>query len=240
MSEFKKFNLSLDDGKEFIDSKILDFISGNTLQNCQQKLTSIVAEMVVGTTLKTDDLIQKLPIKGQPQGSVFVASKIMKLLILPGYKDLPWNEKRRKFVAKYFNTRFFLDVGTFTNDKFSSQHEMVEETPLKVTFQEEEVLQKTPEVNNAEDQQRSDLNNTQLQLKRWHRTNKKTFWTKVLNFARMHGIPIHGLATILKEQHQKRSMWRKRSASGNHIRDLFTGLLEDRGSSECFRYELSK
>ena len=34
-------------------------------------------------------------------------------------------------------------------------------------------------------------------------------------------------------------MWRKRSASGNHIRDLFTGLLEDRGSSECFRYELS-
>ena len=116
---------------------------------------------------------------------------------------------------------------------------MVEETPLEVTFQEEEVLQKTQEVNNAEDQQRSDMNITQLQLKRWHRTNKKTFWTKVLNFARMHGIPIHGLATVLKEQHQKRSMWRKRSASRNHIRDLFTGLLEDRGSSECFSYELS-
>ena len=56
MSEFEKFNLSLDDGKEFIDSKIFDFISGNTLQNRQGKLTSIVAEMVVGTTLKTDDL----------------------------------------------------------------------------------------------------------------------------------------------------------------------------------------
>ena len=108
---------------------------------------------------------------------------------------------------------------------------MVEEAPLEVTIQKEGVLQKTPEVNNAEDQQRSDLNNTQLQLKRWHRTNKKTFWTKVLNFARMHGIPIHGLATILKEQHQKRSMWRKRSASGNQIRDMFTGLLEDRDSS---------
>ena len=152
MSEFEKFNLSLDDGKEFIDSKILDFISGNTLQNRQRKLTSIVAEMVIGTSLKTDDLIQKLPNKGQSQGSVFVASKIMKLLNLRGYKDLPWNEKRRKFVAKYFNTRFFRDVGTFTNDKFSSQHEMVEETPLEVTFQEEEVLQKTAEVNNAEDQ----------------------------------------------------------------------------------------
>ena len=103
---------------------------------------------------------------------------------------------------------------------------MVEETPLEVTFQEERVLQKRPEIDNSQDQQQSDMNITQLQLKRWHRTNKKTFWTKVLNFARMHGIPIHGLATILKEQHQKRSIWRKRSASGNHIRDLFTGLLE--------------
>ena len=74
---------------------------------------------------------------------------------------------------------------------------MVEETPLGVTFQEDGVLQKTPEVNNPQDQQESDMNITQLQLKRWHKTNKKTFWTKVLNFARMHGIPIHGLATIL-------------------------------------------
>ena len=92
----------MDDGKEFIDSKVLDFISGNTLQNRQRKRTSIVAGMVVGTTLKTDDLIQKLPIEGQPQESVFVASKIMKLLILRGYKDKRWNAKRRKFVAKYF------------------------------------------------------------------------------------------------------------------------------------------
>ena len=75
MSEFEKFNLLLDDGKEFIDSKILDFISGNTLQKRQRKLTSIVAEMVARTTLKTDDLIKKIHIKGQPQGSVFVTSK---------------------------------------------------------------------------------------------------------------------------------------------------------------------
>ena len=101
---------------------------------------------------------------------------------------------------------------------------MVEETPLEVTFPEERVLQKRPEIDDSQDQQRSDMNITQLQLKRWHRTKEKTFWTKVLN--KMHGIPIHGLATILKEQHQKRSIWRKRSASGNHIRDLFTGLLE--------------
>ena len=75
MSEFEKINLSLDDGKKFIDSKILNFISVNTLQNRQRKLTSIVAEMVVGTTLKTDDLIQKLPIKGQPQGSTLLHQK---------------------------------------------------------------------------------------------------------------------------------------------------------------------
>ena len=131
MSEFEKFNISLDDGKEFIDSEILDFISGNTLQNRQRKLTSIVAEMVVGTTLKTDDLIRKLPIKGQPQGSVFLASKIMKLLILRGYKDLPWNEKRRKLVAKYFNTSFFPDVGTFTNDKFFLNMRWLKKHPLK-------------------------------------------------------------------------------------------------------------
>ena len=94
MSEFEKFNLSLDDGKEFIDSKFLDFITGNTLQNRQRKLTSIVAEMVVGTTLNTNDPIQKVPIEGQLQGSVLVASKIMELLILRGYKDFPWNEEK--------------------------------------------------------------------------------------------------------------------------------------------------
>ena len=103
---------------------------------------------------------------------------------------------------------------------------MVEKTPLEVTFQEEAVLQKTPEVYIQQDQEKAHMNITQLQLKMWHRINKKTFSTKVLNFARMHGIPIHGLATTLKEQHQKRSAWRKRSASGNHIRDLFTGLLD--------------
>ena len=52
------------------------------------------------------------------------------------------------------------------------QHDMVEETPLEVTFQEEGVLQETPEINNSQDQQRSDMNITQLQLRRWHRTNK--------------------------------------------------------------------
>ena len=76
---------------------------------------------------------------------------------------------------------------------------MVEETPLEVTIQEEGVLQKTPEVNNPQNHQKSDMNITQLQLKRWHRTNKKVFWTKVLNFARMHSILIHGLPTILKD-----------------------------------------
>ena len=78
-----------------------------------------------------------------------------------------------------------------------------------------------------------------MQLKKRHRTIEKTFWTRVLNFATMHGIPIHGLATIPKEQYEKRSAWRKRSASGNHIQDLFTALLDDRGSFECFRYDLS-
>ena len=101
------------------------------------------------------------------------------------------------------------------------------------------MLQNTSEVDFQQDQQQSDKNITQLQLKMWNRTNKNCFWTKVLKFARMHGISIQVSARILKEQHQKRIARRKRSASGNHIRFLFTGLLMDRGSSECFRYELS-
>ena len=264
MSEFEKFNLSLADGKKFIDSKILDFISGETLQNRQRKLTSIVAEMVVGTTLKTDDLIQKLPMRGQAQGSIVVASKIMRLLILRGYKELPWNEKRREFVAKYFDARFFPEDGTFLNDPFFAQHEVEKMPPEKIdqgltfnsfiptfgpvmfsgeaTLEETTEQEKTAELEQTmeqKDQQNSDKNVTQLQLRRWHRTNKTTFWTKVLNFARTNGIPIQGLATMLKEQHAKQRAWRKKGATGNHLRGLFTGLLEARGSAECFRYQLS-
>ena len=78
--------------------------------------------------------------------------------------------------------------------------------------------------------------------KRLHRTNtirKNNFWTKVLNFARANSIPIEALATLLKEQQDKRRKWNKKGARGNNIRRFMTSLLPKRGSSECFRYELS-
>ena len=131
MSEFEKFNISLDDGKDITDSKILDFISGNTLQNRQRKLTSIVAEMVVGTTLITDDLIRKVPIKGQPQGSVFVASKIMKLLILRALKTYLGTRREENSLQNISTPVFFPMSVLLQMIKFFLNMRWLKKHPLK-------------------------------------------------------------------------------------------------------------
>ena len=128
MSDFEKYNLSLDDErKDFVDSKIIDFISGpgKKFKNRTSRVKKMVSEVVAGTTLKTDDLIRNIQMRGPSPARTVVASKIMRLIILGGGKVtggntvLPRNEKRREFVDE----RFFPEDSTFLNDPFLAQHE---------------------------------------------------------------------------------------------------------------------
>ena len=61
--------------------------------------------MVDRTTLEVDDLVGKIAIPRQRSHSIAIAAGIMQILILRGFKEIPWNEKRRNLVNFLFSER---------------------------------------------------------------------------------------------------------------------------------------
>ena len=70
--------------------------------------------MVDGTTLEVDDLVQKLAIPRQRSHSIAVAAGIMQVLILRGFKEILWNEKRRNLVKVLFSETMLPEYSPFS------------------------------------------------------------------------------------------------------------------------------
>ena len=72
-----------------------------------------------------------MPVSGQRSHSIAVAAGILQMLILWGFKEIPWNEKRRslvKFLARINVTRIL----TFYCYKLSDQIDAVLRTVRKI------------------------------------------------------------------------------------------------------------
>ena len=70
--------------------------------------------MVDGTTLEVDDLVGKIAIPRQRSHSIAVAAGIMQMLILRGFKEKPWNEKRRNLVKFLFSETMLPEYSPFS------------------------------------------------------------------------------------------------------------------------------
>ena len=99
---WNRFSIASDNDRKFVDAKILHEIAGKELANKYRTVKKLVSEMVDGTTLEVDNLVQKIAIPRQRSHSIAVAAGIMQMLILRGFKEILWNEKRRNVVKFLF------------------------------------------------------------------------------------------------------------------------------------------
>ena len=100
---WNRFSIASDDDRNFVDVKILDEIAGKELAKKYRTVKRLVSELVDGTTMEVDDLVRKVAIPRQRSHSIAVAAGIMQMFILPGFKEIPWNEKRRNLVKFLFS-----------------------------------------------------------------------------------------------------------------------------------------
>ena len=70
--------------------------------------------MFAGTTLEVDDLVRKIAIVRQRSHSIAVVAGTMQMLILRGFKEKPWNEKRRNLVKFLFSETILPEYSPFS------------------------------------------------------------------------------------------------------------------------------
>ena len=103
-----------DNDRKFEDAKNLDKIAGKELANKYRTVKRLVSEMVDRTTLEVDDLVRKIAKPRQRIHSIAVAEGIMQMLNLRGFKETPWNEKRRNLVKFLFSEIMLPEYSPFS------------------------------------------------------------------------------------------------------------------------------
>ena len=105
--------ISRDNSRQFVDCKLLDEVAGKELLNKFRTMELIVSEMVAGTDLQPQELLRKIAMRRQRTRSVCVAARIMQLILLRGFKDIPWNEARRGLVEQFFSADIIPDIDPY-------------------------------------------------------------------------------------------------------------------------------
>ena len=100
---WNRYSIESDNDRTFLDAKILNEIAGKELATKNRTVKRSVSEMVVETILDLDDLVRKIIIPQQRSHSIAVAAGIMQMIILRGFKEIPWNKKRRNLVKFLFS-----------------------------------------------------------------------------------------------------------------------------------------
>ena len=100
---WNRYSIASDNDRNFVDAKNLDEIAGKELAKKYRTVKRLVSEMADRTTLEIDNFVQKIAIPRQRSHSIAVAAGVSQMLILRGFKEIPWNEKRRNFVKFLFS-----------------------------------------------------------------------------------------------------------------------------------------
>ena len=113
LSIWEKNLIQVENGKFFINSRIFDEISGKEIPNKFRRFETLVAEMFNGQNINPNEFIRKIPVKGHKSAPIFLAAKVAMLLVLRGFKDIPWNSCREQFVGFFFNKDVIPYVNTY-------------------------------------------------------------------------------------------------------------------------------
>ena len=96
--------------QKFVDAKILEKIEGKELANNYRTVQRLVSEIVNETTLEVDDLVRRKAVPRQRSHSIAVAAMVKQMLILRGFKEKPWNEKRVAWSSFSFRQQCYPNI----------------------------------------------------------------------------------------------------------------------------------
>ena len=222
-----------------------------------------VKQIVTGTWLDRDPeaLVRRVKTKKGGGEAVFVAAKIMKLIIVCGLRDHTWNQVRKDFVSFFFSRELIPDVDPY-NVSFPNNVPINASVPNNVPFKASvpnvvpfnapaskccmpvssgsSGVSIKPANRIKSRQKRSLRKNAQDVCKAGERLNLKSFWRQVIWCIRYKGISIRGLTEAAHreaEQRKRRNGGSKKQK--NIIGGLIAGLFKDRGSCSDFRDALA-
>ena len=107
---WNRYSIALENNRKFVDAKILDELAGKDLANKYRTMKRLLSELVDGTKLEVDDLVRKIAIPRQCSHSIAEAAG----KTLRGFKEIPWNEKRRNLVKFLFSETMLTDYSPFS------------------------------------------------------------------------------------------------------------------------------
>ena len=103
--------------RQFINSDILEkiYLAEIKSKNRYRNMLTAVKQIVTGTSLDRDPeaLVRRVKTKKGGREAVYVAAKIMKLIIVCGLRDHTWNQVRKDFVSFFFSRELIPDVDPY-------------------------------------------------------------------------------------------------------------------------------
>ena len=229
--------IMVEDDRQFVDCKLLEEILGKEIENKFRYFEKLISEMVAGTGLVAKDLIRNIiMVRKRRSPSVCIAARTMQLILLHGFKNMPWNDVRRNLVEYFFPQ----DVLPYVDPHKARK-------PMSETPDDNPTCQKhTTTIQHSWSAGacllKSILPKHQMRassIKAWKKPGGAVkFWRHVFWFARYRGIDIQGLLEFVKRNaatHHRKS----RKGFPNLTKILLFGLVSNRGSTRDFSDNLS-
>ena len=109
--------LIVEGNRQFINSDILEkiYLAEINTKNRYRNMLTAVKQIVTGTSLDRDPeaLVRRIKTKKGGREAVYVAAKIMKLIIVCGLRDHTWNQVRKDFVSFFFSRELIPGVDPY-------------------------------------------------------------------------------------------------------------------------------
>ena len=242
--------------RQFINSDFLEkiYLAEINSKNRYRNMLTAVKQIVTGTSLDRDPeaLVRRVKTKKGGREAVYVAAKIMKLIIVCGLRDHTWNQVRKDFVSFFFSRELIPDGDpynvSFPNNVLINASALnnvpfnapaPNNTCMPVSSGSSGGSIKPP--NRIRSRPKLSLRkNAQDVCKAGEKLNLKSFWGQVIWCIRYKGISIRGLTEAAHREAEQRK--RRNGASKkqkNIIGGLVAGLFKERGSCSDFRDALA-
>jgi hypothetical protein len=221
-------------GQTFINAQILDVIAGSQIRNKTLRLSSVIGNIICGTSLSLDSVLRTVYVftNGKRSQVVAVAAGLMHNIILGGFKDFPWTQLRRDYVTHFFNSSFIPDHDPFALPTAGHALPTCDSTHETITFPETTTHGETSVAN------LSFHVNFDKSCRKLAKTNDEVkFWRKILSLCIKHSFTLKGFANMLIQDAAAR---KKRHYVGrNHLRTLTRALFNELGSWNLLRERLA-
>ncbi len=260
-----KNNLLTLEDKLFINSKILDDISGQTIPHKKRWLEPLIKYFIANTNWSLTDVLRVEP----ESGKLIVAYRIMQYIIVSSTK-LPWTTVRQQYIAFLFTPCLVPNCDVFSSD--TNVQTTNNETQTENVNYGEEPTTTSSSVRpcNLEKATQTDQAATEskickrVQIKRrfsnsWKNTaiigfrnlisqnagmssNSKLFWDAVVRYADQNKFSVNDLMMkFLEEAESRKSKGGKRRRDVNHIKIVVNALFQtdDMDRRERLREELT-